>query len=106
MQNITQIPHPIEILPNQVHVNYDDTDEGKDRVPHLRKFENVKRLIELHWLEGFPLWGCLAGTCDSECCGGLWETYSTLCARLSLCTAYSAIRGSSILSSSSNDAKK
>jgi hypothetical protein len=62
MQNITQSPHPIEILPNQVHVNYDDTDEGKDRVPHLRKFENVKRLIELHWLERFPLWGCLTGT--------------------------------------------
>jgi hypothetical protein len=23
------------------------------------KFENVRRLIELHWLEGFPLWGTL-----------------------------------------------
>lgn len=25
------------------------------------RFENIKRLIELHWLDGVPLWGCLTG---------------------------------------------
>ena len=33
----------------------------KDKALHLRKFENIKRRIELHWLEGFPLWSCVTG---------------------------------------------
>jgi hypothetical protein len=70
MQNFTKSPCTIQILPNQVHVDFDDTEEGKDRVLHMRKFENVKQLIELHWLEGIPLWGCLTGTCDNKCCDG------------------------------------
>jgi hypothetical protein len=34
-------------------------------VLHTRKFENVKRLIELHRLEGFSLWDCLTG-CSND----------------------------------------
>jgi hypothetical protein len=49
------------VRPDEMRVIYDDTDEGKDKVLHTRKFENVKRLIELHWLEGFPPWACLTG---------------------------------------------
>jgi hypothetical protein len=67
MQNLRQPPYPIEILPAQMHMKYDDTDEGRDRVLHKRKFEHVKRLIDLHWLQGFPLWGCLTSMCDTRC---------------------------------------
>jgi hypothetical protein len=67
MQNLRQPPYPTEILPAQVHVKYDDTDKGRDRVLHKRKFEHVKRLIDLHWLQGFPLWGCLIILCDTRC---------------------------------------
>jgi hypothetical protein len=35
-----------------------DTDDG-EKDHYLRKFENVKRLITLHWLHGFPLWDAL-----------------------------------------------
>ena len=43
----------------------------RERVPHKQdrnesemhatKFEGLKRLIERHWLEGLPLWSCVAG---------------------------------------------
>jgi hypothetical protein len=35
-----------------------DTD-NTEKNQYLRKFENVRRLITLHWLHGFPLWGAL-----------------------------------------------
>jgi hypothetical protein len=48
MQSLTTLPHPLEITSKQVHVKYNDTDEVRDRILYRRKFENVKRLIELH----------------------------------------------------------
>jgi hypothetical protein len=32
---------------------------SKDR--YARKFHNVKRLIEMHWFDDLPLWGCFTG---------------------------------------------
>ena len=60
-QSLTTRDWLVEVKPNEVHVKFDNTNELRDKVFHARKFENVKRLVELHWLEGFPLWGCLTG---------------------------------------------
>jgi hypothetical protein len=69
-QDVTTGDWPAEIKLEEMHVDFDDEDEGKDRELHKRKYENVRRLMELHWLKGFPLWGCLTGLCDEKCCGG------------------------------------
>ncbi|KAI0606523.1 hypothetical protein TUN199_09381, partial [Pyrenophora tritici-repentis] len=63
---MTRGDHSVEIKPEEVHLKFVDENEMKDIVLHDRKFENVKRLVELHWLEGFPLWGRLTGCTDFE----------------------------------------
>lgn len=35
--------------------------EDEESDGYGKKFTKVKRLIEMHWLEGLPLWGCLTG---------------------------------------------
>jgi hypothetical protein len=65
-KSLTSGPSPLEIKPSEFHVAFDDEDEGKDKALHVTKFKNVHRLIEMHWLEGFPLWGCLTGFTDYD----------------------------------------
>jgi hypothetical protein len=33
--------------------------DDKEKERYLDKFQSVKRLITLHWLDGVPLWDCL-----------------------------------------------
>jgi hypothetical protein len=65
-QTLTTGDWRLEVRPDETRVKYDDTDEGKDKVLHTQKFENTKRLIELHWLEDFSLWACLTGCSNHQ----------------------------------------
>lgn len=56
----------LAIKPKQMYVQFEAEDEVKDSELHVSKFENVKRLVELHWLEGLPLWSCLTCFTDYE----------------------------------------
>ncbi|KAH6881597.1 hypothetical protein BKA58DRAFT_445800 [Alternaria rosae] len=54
-QSFTTSENAVEIPPSRLHIEFDKEDEEADDGLH------VKRLVELHWLYGFPLWGCLTG---------------------------------------------
>jgi hypothetical protein len=43
-----------EVVPSEK-----DSVISQDR--YARKFQNVQRLIEMHWLDDLPLWGCFTG---------------------------------------------
>ena len=49
--------------------------EGDDALSQARKFTQVQRLVELHWLQGFPLWGCFTGLSDRQECKGPFGDY-------------------------------
>jgi hypothetical protein len=38
-----------------LHIEFDKDEEEKDGGLHAKNFSQVKRLVELHWLQGFPL---------------------------------------------------
>jgi hypothetical protein len=56
----------VEIDPSRIHIEFDRKNYFRDRELHFNQFSNLKRLIELHWLEGFPLWSCLTGVRPGE----------------------------------------
>jgi len=66
LQSLSTGEWSLAIRPKQMHVTFEVEDEIKDMELHVSKFENLKRLIELHWLEGFQLWGCFTGFTDYE----------------------------------------
>jgi hypothetical protein len=55
-----------EIGPSRITICFDKKGEEWDYSLHMGKFSQVKRLIELHWLDGFPLWGCLTRLSDDD----------------------------------------
>jgi len=49
---------PVKIAPNMVDIIWWG-DQGKANTAlALKKFEIVKKLVALHWLQGFPIWSC------------------------------------------------
>jgi hypothetical protein len=53
-----------EIGPSKLYILFDLREDERDGVLHATKFSQVKRLIELHWVDGLPIWGCLTGLGD------------------------------------------
>jgi hypothetical protein len=51
----------LDVSADLVDIRFDTKLRGKDEALHAKTFQHVKRLIELHWLHGFPLWGVLTG---------------------------------------------
>ena len=39
---------------------------GEEKTTYKRKFTRIKRLIEMHWHDGVPLWDCLTGLRELE----------------------------------------
>jgi hypothetical protein len=55
---------------HMVDVNWhDDVEQGNDELG-LRKFAILKRLVELHWLKGIPIWTCFTKSPVEEYEGG------------------------------------
>ncbi|KAL1799247.1 hypothetical protein ACET3X_003284 [Alternaria dauci] len=65
----------LEIPPSRLHIELQTDEEERDGYWHAKKFSHVKRLVELHWLDGFPLWGCLTGLSDRQDCKGPFGDY-------------------------------
>jgi hypothetical protein len=74
-QALTTGTHPVEIGPSRLHIEFDEDEEEKDDGLHAKKSSQVKRLVELHWLQGFPLLGCLTGLTDRTDCKGPFGDY-------------------------------
>ena len=74
-QAFTTGDNAVEIPPSRLHIEIDDIEEEIDDGLHAKKFVHAKRLIELHWLEGLPLFGCLTGLCDRGDCKGPFGDY-------------------------------
>ncbi|CBY00318.1 predicted protein [Plenodomus lingam JN3] len=55
------IARHVEIEPDRLQIQFDTRDQYKSKKMHVEQFENVRRLIEPHWLDGLPLWSCLTG---------------------------------------------
>ncbi|KAH7079519.1 hypothetical protein FB567DRAFT_419860, partial [Paraphoma chrysanthemicola] len=50
-----------DLQPATIDIRFDIKNHAKDELLHRNTFQHVKRLIELHWLRGFPLWDCITG---------------------------------------------
>jgi hypothetical protein len=50
-----------DVSADLVDIKFESNFRGEDKILHANTFQHVKRLIELHWLHGFPLWGVLTG---------------------------------------------
>ncbi|KAI4938883.1 uncharacterized protein J4E92_000164 [Alternaria infectoria] len=74
-QAFTRGDNAVEIPPSRLHIEFDKEKEETDDGLHAKKFVHVKRLVELHWLDGFPLWGCLTGLSDRQDCKGPFGDY-------------------------------
>ncbi|KAI4636167.1 hypothetical protein J4E83_001121 [Alternaria metachromatica] len=74
-QAFTRGENAVEIPPSRLHIEFDKEKEETDDGLHAKKFVHVKRLVELHWLDGFPLWGCLTGLSDRQDCKGPFGDY-------------------------------
>jgi hypothetical protein len=57
-QMLRRLPGGIRVQGKIVDIVLKDESE---KHTHVTKYGKVKRLIEAHWLEGLPLWGCLTG---------------------------------------------
>jgi hypothetical protein len=66
---------PLSIPPSRLHIEFDRYRESQEFHVHAKKFSHVKKLVELHWLDGFPLWGCFTGLSDSVDCDGPFGDY-------------------------------
>lgn len=49
-----------------VDMEFDTVFHKKDMTLHANTFYYVKRLVELHWLQGFPLWDVVTGLSTNE----------------------------------------
>jgi hypothetical protein len=67
-QSLTKGSFPVQIGPSRLHIDFDENNTIDDEL-HARN-SHVEKLIELHWLDGFPLWGCLTGLSDRPDCKG------------------------------------
>ncbi|KAI4943059.1 hypothetical protein J4E86_010006 [Alternaria arbusti] len=74
-QAFTRGENAVEIPPSRLHIEFDKEKEETDDGLHAKKFVHVKRLVELHWLDGFPLWSCLTGLSDRQDCKGPFGDY-------------------------------
>ncbi len=64
-----------QISQSRLHIEFETEKEEIDDRLHASKFFRVKRLVELHWLDGCPLWGCLTGLSDRQDCKGPFGDY-------------------------------
>jgi hypothetical protein len=64
----------MEISPSRIRIEFSDGELLDDGL-HAKKFSHVRRLIEPHWLDGFPLWGYLTGLSDRPDCKGPFGDY-------------------------------
>jgi hypothetical protein len=64
-------PDSKKIDSSKLYILFDLGEDQRDGVLHATKFSQVKRLIELHWVDGLPIWGCLTGLgdCYGDCEG-------------------------------------
>ncbi|RMZ68272.1 glutathione S-transferase III [Pyrenophora seminiperda CCB06] len=76
-QSLTTGTSPIRIPPSRLHIEFYDENDGDDTTVKKTfqhqsetKFTHVQRLVELHWLQGLPLWGCFTGLSDHPDCKG------------------------------------
>jgi hypothetical protein len=49
----------VEITGQMVEIELED--DPQEKATSGNKYSKIKKLIELHWLEDLPLWGCLTG---------------------------------------------
>ncbi|KAI8933081.1 hypothetical protein NX059_009725 [Plenodomus lindquistii] len=58
----------------QIFIVIDTSEDAHEELDECgKRFDHVKRLIELHWLEGLPLWGCFTGLHDDREIGPLQD---------------------------------
>jgi hypothetical protein len=48
----------VQVPAHMIDVYWCDDEVQQDRALGLRKFSMLKRLVELHWLRGVPIWTC------------------------------------------------
>jgi hypothetical protein len=59
LQMLRQLPIGVHVQGSMVDIVLEDDNEEEETCD--TKYEKVKRLIEAHWLENLPLWGCVTG---------------------------------------------
>ncbi|KAG9193400.1 hypothetical protein G6011_03435 [Alternaria panax] len=64
------------IPPSRLRIEFEiEKEDSNDRL-HVNKFLQAKKLIQLHWLDGFPLWSCLTSLSDRQDYKDLFGDYT------------------------------